>query len=134
MQYPGVLWEQLEMKIQKYVLTNRLSWLVGLTFLLLGAGCNRSDRLLQHKLVATGGQHTVAMYPDEQTFLKVASKAQEGGVSGALGNVQKQFTAKQIEDQTAVRIISSDSNGALVEITDGPLKGQTGFVAPQNIS
>jgi hypothetical protein len=96
------------------------------------AACN-GNGVMTHKLVATGGQHTVPMYPDEQTFLKVASKAQQSGVGGAIGGVQKEFAAKDVDDQTSVRIISSDSNGAEVEITDGPLKGQTGFVAPQNV-
>ncbi len=97
------------------------------------AACNGGAGVTSHKLVATGGEHTIPMYPDEQTFLKVASKSQESGVTGAIGGVQKQFAAKEVQDQTSVRIISSDSNGAEVEITDGPLKGQTGFVAPQNV-
>ncbi len=120
------------MNISDY-LNQRLTALVcGTMMLATIAACN-GHGVMTHKLVATGGQHTVPMYPDEQTFLKVASKAQDSGVTGAIGNVQKQFAAKEVNDQTSVRIISSDSNGAEVEITDGPLKGQTGFVAPQNV-
>jgi len=107
--------------------------LIGTLIIAVFAACNGGGGVMTHKLVATGGQHTVPMYPDEQTFLKVASKSQESGVTGAVGNVQKEFAAKDVQDQTSVRIISSDSNGAEVEITNGPLKGQTGFVAPQNV-
>jgi hypothetical protein len=74
------------------------------------------------------------MYPDEPTFMKVAGKAQEAGIGGAVGNVQKQIEARQIDDQTPVEILSSDQNGDEVRITSGPLSGQVGFVAPQNVS
>jgi hypothetical protein len=50
-----------------------------------------------------------------------------------LGDVGKNLAAKQIDDQTPVKVISSSSNGAVVEITEGPMKGQTGFVAKQNL-
>lgn len=95
------------------------------------AACQKP--VIQHKLVATGGSHTVPLYPDEATYLKVAHKAQESGVTGMVGNVQKDFTAKQIDDQTPVKIISSDDNGDEVQITQGPMAGQAGFVAKQNV-
>ena len=50
-----------------------------------------------------------------------------------VGDVQKNFTAKQIDDQTPVKVLSSDSNGSEVEITQGPMNGQAGFVANQNL-
>ena len=99
--------------------------------ILSAAACQKAD--FQHKLVATGGSHTVPLYPDEATYLKVSHKAQESGVTGMVGNVQKNFTAKEIDDQTPVKIISSDDNGDEVQITDGPMKGQAGFVAKQNV-
>jgi hypothetical protein len=95
--------------------------------------CNSPAPVLPHKLVATGGQHTVPLYPDEQSFLKVSHSAQQGGVTGMVGDVQKNFTAKQIDDQTPVKVLSSDSNGSEVEITQGPMNGQAGFVANQNV-
>lgn len=121
------------MNMSQFSFTRLAAYLLGAMVVALFAACNGGGGVMTHKLVATGGQHTIPMYPDEQTFLKVASKSQESGVSGAVGNVQKEFAAKEVQDQTSVRIISSDSNGAEVEITDGPLKGQTGFVAPQNV-
>ena len=97
-------------------------------------GCNNPGApLITHKLVATGGQSTIPLYPDEDTFVKVSHKSQQGGITGAVGDVEKGFTAKQIDDQTPVKIVSSDENGAVVEIAQGPMKGQTGFVARQNI-
>ncbi|HTT77058.1 MAG TPA: hypothetical protein VMF50_13900 [Candidatus Binataceae bacterium] len=97
------------------------------------AGCNSSASILPHKLVATSGESTVPLYPDEQTYLKVSHSAQEGGITGVAGNVQKSFVAKQINNQTPVKILSSDSNGSEVEITQGAMKGQAGFVAAQNV-
>lgn len=101
---------------------------------MIAAACNNSPTtVLPHKLVATSGEHTIPMYADEQTFLKVSHSSQEGGVTGMMGDVQKTFTAKQIDDQTPVTVLSSDSNGSEVQIADGPMKGQAGFVANQNV-
>jgi transcription antitermination factor NusG len=95
-------------------------------------GCNNSP-VATHKLVATGGEHTVPLYPDEATYLKVSHKAQQGGVSGMVGNAQQDLTAKKIDDQTPVKVISSDDNGSEVQIVQGPMKGTAGFVANQNV-
>ncbi|HXW84621.1 MAG TPA: hypothetical protein VEJ86_09475 [Candidatus Binataceae bacterium] len=89
--------------------------------------------LLPHKLVATNGEHTVSMYPDEHTFVEVSHREQSGGVTGVVGDVQKNFTAKQIDDQTPVKVLATDDNGSQVLITDGPMRGQSGFVAHQNV-
>jgi hypothetical protein len=96
------------------------------------AGCDSSS-LVTHKLVATGGEHTVALYPDEATFIKVSHKAQQGGVSGMVGSAEEGLSAKKIDDQTPVKILSSDSNGTEVQIVQGPMKGTAGFVANQNV-
>ena len=50
-----------------------------------------------------------------------------------IGDAQKGMSAKQIDDQTPVNIISSDSNGTEVEVVQGPMKGTAGFVANQNV-
>ena len=96
------------------------------------AGCDSSS-LVTHKLVATGGEHTVALYPDEATFIKVSHKAQQGGVSGMVGSAEEGLSAKKIDDQTPVKILSSDSNGTEVQVVQGPMKGTAGFVANQNV-
>jgi transcription antitermination factor NusG len=103
-----------------------IAGLIGLVMMVAIAGCG-------HKLVATGGHSSVPLYPDEATYLKISQLQQQGGVTGMLGDVGKNLAAKQIDDRTPVKVISSSSNGAMVEIIEGPMKGQTGFVAKQNL-
>ena len=45
------------------------------------AGCNKQPAVLTHKLVATGGEHAVPLYPDEATYVKVSHLSQQGGVN-----------------------------------------------------
>jgi hypothetical protein len=92
------------------------------------------NNVVPHKLVVTGNQHSVPMYPDEQTYMQVSRQKQQGGIEGMVGDVSKSFNAKEIDDQTPVDVLTSDDNGALVKISDGPMKGQTGFVARQNLN
>lgn len=89
--------------------------------------------VLPHKVVATGNQHSVPVYPDEESYLHTARMKGEGGVEGIVGDVKQKFQAKEIEDQTPVQIVSADDNGAVIAVTDGPMKGLTGFVAKQNV-
>jgi hypothetical protein len=89
--------------------------------------------VLAHKLVVTGNQHAVPMYPDEQTYLHTSHEKQEGGVVGVVGDVKQNLVAKQLDDQTPVQVVSADDNGAVVTVTNGPMKGATGFVPKQNI-
>jgi hypothetical protein len=97
-------------------------------------GCNSPGTpLLAHKLVATGGQTSIPLYPDEQTLVEVSHRSQQGGVTGMVGSVQKDMSAKQIDDQTPVTVVSTDDNSAQVQIIDGPMKGQSGFVPKQNV-
>ena len=117
----------------KTIKTLMTSIMIGSAATIGFAACNSATAIVPHKLVASSGQDTVPMYPDEQTFLKVSHSSQEGGVTGMVGDVQKNFTAKRIEDQTPVKVLSSDSNGSEVEITQGPMNGQAGFVANQNV-
>ncbi|MGH7985825.1 MAG: hypothetical protein ACREQX_06010 [Candidatus Binataceae bacterium] len=101
---------------------------LGFILSLTAGACQQS-----HKLVATGGQQSIAMYPDEKTYLDVSHQAQQGGISGMVGSAKKGMSSKDIADQTPVKILSSDSNGATVQIISGPMKGETGFVAKQNV-
>ncbi|HKF29007.1 MAG TPA: hypothetical protein VKB29_07250 [Candidatus Binataceae bacterium] len=97
------------------------------------AACQSGQSIVAHKLVASVNQHSIPMYPDEQTYLKVSRMQQQGGIEGMAGDVRKNFIALAIDDQTPVTIVSSDQNGAVVEIAQGPMKGETGFVAKQNV-
>jgi hypothetical protein len=84
-------------------------------------GCQRSAA--NHKLVAKGATHSVPLYADEATYQK-ASQQPAAGVGAQ---------PQQVDDQTPVVIISSDDSGAVVEIVDGPMKGQNGFVPKDNV-
>jgi hypothetical protein len=109
----------------------RFKTIICAALLFIAAACQQP--VVTHKLVVTRNQHSVPLYPDEGEYLKYSRMRQQGGVEGMVGEVGKKFVAKDIDDQTQVKIVSSDDNGAVVQITDGPLKGQTGFAAKQNI-
>jgi hypothetical protein len=107
---------------------------LGTLFTLAVVGCQKPvTPIITHKLVATGNQHAVPVYPDEQTYLHTSREKQQGGVVGIVGDVKQNLTAKQIDDQTPVQIVTTDDYGAVVTVTDGPMKGATGFVAKQNV-
>ena len=109
-------------------------FVIGTLFSMAIIACQQPvGSVLPHKVVATGNQHAVPMYPDEQTYLHTSHEKQEGGLVGVVGDVKEQLKAKQIDDQTPVQIVSSDDNGAVVTVTDGPMKGATGFVPKQNV-
>ena len=72
--------------------------------------------------------------PTNILSLKFHIELSRGGVTGMVGSVQKSFSAKQIDDQTPVQVLSTDDNGAQVQIIDGPLKGLSGFVTKQNVN
>jgi transcription antitermination factor NusG len=97
---------------------------IGAALALIGCG---------HKLVAAKGERTVAVYPDEDTWKKLAQMKQQGGMAGMLGGLGENFAAKQVDDKTPVRLISSDTEGSKVEVTDGPFKGLQGFVPRENV-
>jgi hypothetical protein len=105
--------------------------IVGALCLPILVGCQQP--VITHKLVATGNEHSIPMYPDEQSYLHTSHEKQSGGVEGVVGDVKQNLTARQIDDQTPVQIVNSDDNGAVVTVTDGPMKGLSGFVAKQNV-
>jgi hypothetical protein len=114
------------MKISQMFVAGMLVWVT--------AGCNSPGTpVLAHKLVATGGQTSIPLYSDEQTLVEVSHRSQQGGVTGMVGSVQKDMSAKQIDDQTPVDVVSTDDNATEIEVIDGPMKGQRGFVAKQNV-
>jgi hypothetical protein len=94
--------------------------------------CKQIQTAMPHKVVANG-KHAVPVYPDEEAYLHVARMKGEGGVEGIVGDVKQKLQAKEIEDQTPVQIVSADDNGAVITVTDGPMKGLTGFVPKQYI-
>jgi len=98
-----------------------------ITAALLLTGCG-------HKLVATGGESTVSVYPDKNTFDKLQSVKQQGGaIGGMIGGMGENLVSKKVDDKTPVKILSSDEKGAEVEILDGPNKGMQGYVGKANV-
>jgi len=104
------------------------NWVKGLIIAgaIVLAGCG-------HKLAARGGNTTIPLYPDKATFDKVKNLQNQGGPAGLLGGIGEGFVAKKIDDQTPVKVISSDDEGDEVEITSGPMKGTVGYVAKDNV-
>jgi transcription antitermination factor NusG len=90
------------------------------------AGCG-------HKLVAHSGDTTISLYPDKATFDKVKGMQNQGGPAGLIGGIGEGFVAKKIDNQTPVKVLSSDDEGDEVEITDGPMKGTVGYVAKDSV-
>ncbi|HVN63409.1 MAG TPA: hypothetical protein VMT58_02135 [Candidatus Binataceae bacterium] len=87
-----------------------------------------------HKLVAHNGNNTVALYPDEDTFQKLTELKQKGGtIGGMIGGLGEGIAATQVDNNTRVKILSSDDRGAEVEVLDGTYKGRKGFVAKDNV-
>ena len=117
-------------KLQKFSILAAASLSLGVV------GCQVSPSgtpVLAHKLVVTGNEHSIPVYQNEQEYLSTSNMKQQGGVTGVVGDVKQGLTAKQLDDQTPVQIVTSDENGAVITVIDGPMKGQTGFVAKQNV-
>lgn len=104
----------------------RLGIGAALTMALFAVGCS-------HRVVANPDEHTVKLYRDEATYERIKDLKKQGGPMAMIGNLGEGFVAKEIGDNTPVRIVAQDSEGAQVEITDGPDKGATGFVAKNNV-
>ena len=99
---------------------------IALAALVMLAGCG-------HKLVATEGQTQVAIYPDEDTYKKLAQMKAQGGVAGMLSGMGENLATGKLDNQTPVKILSSDDLGSNIEVSDGPSKGMKGFVPKANV-
>jgi hypothetical protein len=94
---------------------------------LMIAGC-------QHHLVAAPGETTVAIYPDRQTYDKLADLKKQGALGALASGVGKGVETKNVDDKTLVNVLSSDDEGDVIEIVDGPEKGATGFVPKNSVN
>lgn len=101
--------------------------LAAIAIAIVAAGCS-------HRVVASAGEHTVKVFPDQATYDKVAKMKSQGGAMGMLGGIGANLAAKEVDDQTPVRIVTSNDEGSVIEVTDGPFKGVTGFVPKQNVN
>jgi hypothetical protein len=100
--------------------------LAAIAMAIAAAGCS-------HRLVASPGEHTVKIFPDQATYDKVVKMKSQGGAIGMLGGIGANLATKEVDDRTPVRIVTSNDEGSVVEVTDGPFKGVTGFVPKQNV-
>lgn len=117
----------MENRTEKLKRGTRLAALcVALMAALALAGCS-------HKLVASTGEHTVKVYPDQATYDKLANLKSQGGPMGMIGGIGASLATREVDDQTPVRILSSNDQGSEVEVTDGPHRGLKGFVPRQNV-
>ena len=91
------------------------------------AGC-------QHYLVAAPGDTTVAIYPDRQTYDKLADLKKQGALGALASGVGKGVEAKNVDDKTPVKVLSSDDEGDVIEVMDGPNKGVSGFVPKNSVN
>jgi hypothetical protein len=103
-----------------------LGALAVLAIALAATGCG-------HRLVAAAGEHTVKIFPDQATYDKVEKMKSQGGPMGMLGGIGANLAARDVDDRTPVRIVNSNEEGSVVEVTDGPSKGVIGFVPKQNV-
>ena len=106
---------------------SKIAWgVLALMLMPLLAGCG-------HKLVAHSGDTTVNVYASKEQFDKVQSMKSQGGAAAMLGGIGESMLAKKVDNNTPVKVISSDDEGAMVEILDGRDKGTQGYVAKDNL-
>ena len=91
------------------------------------AGC-------QHRLVAAPGENTVAIYPDRQTYDKLSELKKSGPLGQLASGLGKGVESKAVDDKTPVNVLSSDDEGDVVEVVDGPNKGVSGFVPKNSVN
>jgi hypothetical protein len=94
--------------------------------LLAVAGCS-------HKLVGRGGETTVSVYTSKKDFENLTSLKSRGGAEGMVGGLGETFMAMRVAADTPVKILSSDSEGADIQVLEGPNAGLRGYVAKDNV-
>jgi hypothetical protein len=99
---------------------------VSLVATLALAGCG-------HKLVAHGGDTTVAVYPDRESFEKLKHLQSQGGPAGMIGGLGASLVAKKVDNGTPIKVLSSDDDGYQIEIMDGASKGMSGYVSKDSV-
>jgi hypothetical protein len=115
--------------IQGAIIVKNLQYVVGAIILVAAlalAGCG-------HKLVAHGGDTTVAVYPDKESFEKLKHLQSEGGPAGMLGGLGASLVAKKVDNGTPIKVISGDDDGDQIEVLDGASKGMRGYVSKDSV-
>jgi hypothetical protein len=110
------------------VLKNRFALAASLIGLSLAvAGC-------QHYLVAPPGEKTVAIYPNRETYDKLGELKKQGPLGALASGVGKGVEARNVDDKTPVKVLSSDDEGDIIEVIEGPNRGVTGFVPKNSVN
>lgn len=86
-----------------------------------------------HKLVAHNGNTTVNVYDNKEQFDKVQGMKSQGGAAGIFGGIGESMLAKKVDNNTPIKILWTDSEGAMIEVTAGPNKGLEGYVPKDNV-
>lgn len=111
--------------------TSRIARIAGLLALIgtvLGmVGCT-------HKLIGRGGETTVNVFSSKKDFENVMSMKSRGGAEGIVGGLGETFMAKKVAENTPVKILTSDSEGAEIQVIEGPDAGLRGYVAKDNLN
>jgi hypothetical protein len=94
---------------------------------LMVAGC-------QHRLIAAPGENTVAIYPERQTYDKLAELKKQGPLGQLASGLGKGVESKSVDDKTPVKILSNDDEGYVIEVTEGPNAGLRGFVPKNSVN
>jgi hypothetical protein len=105
------------------------SGLLALLLVPLMAGCS-------HKLVAHNGETTVSVYTNKEQFDKLQSlksQGSDGGLGGIVSGIGESMLTRRIDNDTPVKVLLTDDEGAMIEVTDGPEKGLEGYVAKDNL-
>jgi hypothetical protein len=100
-------------------------------FVMLGmlfgtAGCS-------HNLVGREGETTVSVYHSKKDFESLTTMKSRGGAEQMMGGIGETFLAQKVAEHTQVKILSSDAEGAEIEILQGPNAGLRGYVAKDNV-
>jgi hypothetical protein len=86
-----------------------------------------------HKLVGHNGETTVSVFRDKKDFDDVMSMKSRGGAEGMVGGLGESFMARKVAGNTPIKILSSDSEGADIQVLEGPDAGLRGYVAKDNV-
>lgn len=106
--------------------TRIVGGVLALMLMPLLAGCG-------HKVIAHSGDTTVNVYGSKEQFDKVQAMKSQGGAAALLGGIGENMLAKKIDNDTPVKVISSDEEGAQIEVLDGRDKGLQGYIARDNL-
>lgn len=90
------------------------------------AGCG-------HKLVAHGGDTTVPVFPDKDSFERLKQLQSQGGPAGMIGGLGASLVARKVDNGTPVKVVTSDEEGCQIEVLDGASKGLRGYVSKDSV-